>query len=231
MASSRSAKPAPKGATPSRKTVVGEPPATSTLSRRTRAKVSYKEEDEGASTSASEDNEDGYREPDEELEEEQSTPEEDEGDMDSEDLDAAPKSKRSKKPAQARNGTKRKRDSPQKSSKNKNKKSKGNDVDYSQDEDEENDSDESELAEGQTYAGKPAVPTFHHLFISNNCLVLLFLGKIHPAPKTGHVPNGQISRNTFKFLVNLQDPEKNDREWFKLREPAYRLAEKVSYGC
>lgn len=42
------------------------------------------------------------------------------------------------------------------------------------------------------------------------------------------VPPGQISRNTFKFLVNLQDPEKNDREWFKMREPAYRLAEQVS---
>jgi hypothetical protein len=41
------------------------------------------------------------------------------------------------------------------------------------------------------------------------------------------VPPGQISRNTFKFLVNLQDPEKNDREWFKMREPAYRLAEQV----
>lgn len=54
------------------------------------------------------------------------------------------------------------------------------------------------------------------------------IGKIIPAPKTGHVPPGQVSRNTFKFLVNLQDPEKNDREWFKLHEPAYRLAEKVS---
>ncbi|KAI5450225.1 hypothetical protein NCC49_003242 [Naganishia albida] len=50
-------------------------------------------------------------------------------------------------------------------------------------------------------------------------------GRIFSAPKTGHVPPGQISRNTFKFLVNLQDPEKNDREWFKMREPAYRLAE------
>ncbi|GHJ88795.1 hypothetical protein NliqN6_5197 [Naganishia liquefaciens] len=50
-------------------------------------------------------------------------------------------------------------------------------------------------------------------------------GRIFSAPKTGHVPPGQISRNTFKFLVNLQDPEKNDREWFKSREPAYRLAE------
>lgn len=41
------------------------------------------------------------------------------------------------------------------------------------------------------------------------------------------VPPGRISRNTFKFLNNMQYPERNDREWFKLHEPAYRLAEKV----
>jgi hypothetical protein len=30
-----------------------------------------------------------------------------------------------------------------------------------------------------------------------------------------------------KFLDNLQYPERNDREWFKLHDPSYRLAEKV----
>ncbi|EUC61462.1 nudix hydrolase, partial [Rhizoctonia solani AG-3 Rhs1AP] len=52
------------------------------------------------------------------------------------------------------------------------------------------------------------------------------VGKVVQAPQTGRVPPGQISQNTFDFLINLQDPEKNDREWFKLHEPVYRLAEK-----
>ncbi|CAE6451552.1 unnamed protein product [Rhizoctonia solani] len=52
------------------------------------------------------------------------------------------------------------------------------------------------------------------------------VGKVLQAPQTGRVPPGQISQNTFDFLLNLQDPEKNDREWFKLHEPVYRLAEK-----
>lgn len=51
-------------------------------------------------------------------------------------------------------------------------------------------------------------------------------GRILPAPRTGHVPAGQISRNTMKFLVNLQNPSRNDRSWFRLHEPAFRLAEK-----
>lgn len=34
--------------------------------------------------------------------------------------------------------------------------------------------------------------------------------------------------NTLRFLKNLQIPERNDREWFRSHEPAYRQAEKVS---
>lgn len=52
------------------------------------------------------------------------------------------------------------------------------------------------------------------------------VGRICEAPKTGRVPPGQISQNTFDFLKELQDPKKNDREWFKLHEPVYRQAEK-----
>ncbi|WVO17534.1 hypothetical protein L204_105229 [Cryptococcus depauperatus] len=51
-------------------------------------------------------------------------------------------------------------------------------------------------------------------------------GRIYPAPKTGHVPAGQISQNTLNFLKNLQIPERNDREWFRFHEPSFRLAEK-----
>ncbi|KAJ3480469.1 hypothetical protein NLI96_g8327 [Meripilus lineatus] len=52
------------------------------------------------------------------------------------------------------------------------------------------------------------------------------VGVVVQAPKTGRVPPGQISRNTFDFLSELKVPEHNDREWFKLHEPVYRLAEK-----
>ncbi|KAI0942836.1 hypothetical protein AcW1_002611 [Taiwanofungus camphoratus] len=72
------------------------------------------------------------------------------------------------------------------------------------------------------------------------------VGVVVQAPKTGQVPPGQISRNTFEFLSQLKKPECNDREWcrdalrldlvhiliipsplrFKLHEPVYRLAEK-----
>ncbi|KAG8892098.1 hypothetical protein FRB99_002960, partial [Tulasnella sp. 403] len=52
------------------------------------------------------------------------------------------------------------------------------------------------------------------------------VGKVVDAPTTGHVPPGEISRNTLRFLKDLMRPECNDREWFKLHEPAYRLAEK-----
>ncbi|CAD6587427.1 MAG: hypothetical protein TREMPRED_004755 [Tremellales sp. Tagirdzhanova-0007] len=71
-------------------------------------------------------------------------------------------------------------------------------VDGYEDEDEED--EDVELEEGQEIAGR-----------------------IYPAPKTGH---GQISHNTFNFLKNLQIPERNDREWFRAHEPAFRLAEK-----
>ncbi|KAJ3966317.1 hypothetical protein EV361DRAFT_580053 [Lentinula raphanica] len=52
------------------------------------------------------------------------------------------------------------------------------------------------------------------------------VGAVVQAPKTGRVPPGQISKNTFDFLEKLTHPECNDREWFKLHEPVYRLAEK-----
>ncbi|KAF9462235.1 hypothetical protein BDZ94DRAFT_1298705 [Collybia nuda] len=51
------------------------------------------------------------------------------------------------------------------------------------------------------------------------------VGVVVQAPKTGRVPPGRISQNTFDFLENLRDPKCNDREWFKLHEPVYRLAE------
>ncbi|KAJ7216515.1 hypothetical protein GGX14DRAFT_441721 [Mycena pura] len=41
-------------------------------------------------------------------------------------------------------------------------------------------------------------------------------GVIVQAPKTGRVPPGQISQNTFDFLTQLADPECNDREWYHL---------------
>ncbi|KAN0136901.1 Conserved hypothetical protein (DUF2461) domain containing protein [Lactarius tabidus] len=51
------------------------------------------------------------------------------------------------------------------------------------------------------------------------------VGKVVQAPKTGRVPPGQISQNTFNFLTQLKNPECNDREWFRLHEPVFRLAE------
>ncbi|TFK84362.1 hypothetical protein K466DRAFT_527456 [Polyporus arcularius HHB13444] len=51
------------------------------------------------------------------------------------------------------------------------------------------------------------------------------VGTVVQAPKTGRVPPGQISKNTLDFLSELKKPECNDREWFKLHEPVYRLAE------
>jgi hypothetical protein len=68
----------------------------------------------------------------------------------------------------------------------------------------EDDDEEIELEEGQELAGR-----------------------IYPAPKTGQVPPGRISQNTLNFLKNLQIPERNDREWFKCHEPAFRQAENV----
>ncbi|PPQ65078.1 hypothetical protein CVT24_003032 [Panaeolus cyanescens] len=51
------------------------------------------------------------------------------------------------------------------------------------------------------------------------------VGVVVKAPTTGRVPPGQISRNTFNFLSKLRDPKCNDRGWFKLNEPVYRVAE------
>jgi len=52
------------------------------------------------------------------------------------------------------------------------------------------------------------------------------VGTIVQAPTTKRVPPGQISQNTLDFLSQLMKPECNDREWFKLHDPVYRLAEK-----
>ncbi|THU97551.1 hypothetical protein K435DRAFT_857497 [Dendrothele bispora CBS 962.96] len=52
------------------------------------------------------------------------------------------------------------------------------------------------------------------------------VGEVVQAPKSGRVPPGQISQNTLDFLFQLTKPDCNDREWFKLHEPVYRLAEK-----
>jgi len=41
----------------------------------------------------------------------------------------------------------------------------------------------------------------------------------------GRVPPGQVSQNTFNFLSQLKNPECNDRDWFRLHEPVFRLAE------
>ncbi|KAK0195941.1 hypothetical protein F5146DRAFT_1133384 [Armillaria mellea] len=52
------------------------------------------------------------------------------------------------------------------------------------------------------------------------------VGVVIDAPKTGQVPPGQVSQNTLDFLAQLQKPECNDREWFKLHERVFRQAEK-----
>jgi len=70
------------------------------------------------------------------------------------------------------------------------------------DEEEEEDVEEG-LKEGQTVVGEVVKP-----------------------PKEGWASPGLISLNTLNFLKNLAKPECNDREWFKLHEPTYRLAEK-----
>ncbi|KIJ61343.1 hypothetical protein HYDPIDRAFT_96940 [Hydnomerulius pinastri MD-312] len=52
------------------------------------------------------------------------------------------------------------------------------------------------------------------------------VGKVIQAPKTGWVPEGQVSQHTLDFLMHMQDPACNDRVWFKLHEPIYRRCEK-----
>jgi hypothetical protein len=39
------------------------------------------------------------------------------------------------------------------------------------------------------------------------------VGVVVKAPKTGIVPPGQISQNTFDFLGKLNDPDCNNRKW------------------
>ncbi|CAK9786604.1 hypothetical protein CC85DRAFT_290700 [Cutaneotrichosporon oleaginosum] len=52
------------------------------------------------------------------------------------------------------------------------------------------------------------------------------VGRTYPAPRSGRVPPGRISRNTLAFLEALMDPANNDRDWFRSHEPAFRQAEK-----
>ncbi|KZT59965.1 hypothetical protein CALCODRAFT_515678 [Calocera cornea HHB12733] len=54
---------------------------------------------------------------------------------------------------------------------------------------------------------------------------LEIVGDVVEAPKTGRVAPGLISQNTLEFLDHMKDPSCNDREWFRLHEPVYRLAE------
>ncbi|KAL0572077.1 hypothetical protein V5O48_009895 [Marasmius crinis-equi] len=103
-------------------------------------------------------------------------------------------------PTKKRSSTKRKRattsESPKKSSPGKKRR-------RTVKEDDSDEDDDLELKEGQEV-----------------------VGKVVQAPKTGRVPAGQISQNTMNFLSKLANPACNDREWFKLHEPVYRLAEK-----
>ncbi|KAJ9118052.1 hypothetical protein QFC24_006324 [Naganishia onofrii] len=100
---------------------------------------------------------------------------------------------------------------------------KTNNGDNSVDEDEDDDDDEEEPGEEDYSSYSDAEPGSSEDFDLEEGQEIK--GRIFAAPKGGH---GQISRNTFKFLVNLQNPERNDREWFKVHEPAYRVAEQIS---
>ncbi|KAG9125498.1 hypothetical protein FRC07_007350 [Ceratobasidium sp. 392] len=79
---------------------------------------------------------------------------------------------------------------------------------------------------GRKSTGKATKKDSEDEYVSDDDDGPMVVGKIVKAPETGRVPPGQISQNTFDFLMNLQDPAKNDREWFKLHEPVFRLAEK-----
>lgn len=50
------------------------------------------------------------------------------------------------------------------------------------------------------------------------------VGRVVQAPKTGRVPPGQISQNTFNFLLELKKPECNDREWYARTNTALKHA-------
>ncbi|KAH8833723.1 hypothetical protein DL96DRAFT_1755141 [Flagelloscypha sp. PMI_526] len=49
------------------------------------------------------------------------------------------------------------------------------------------------------------------------------VGRIVNAPSE-RAPPGQISQHTLSFLKQLEDPDCNDRDWFKLHDPVYRAA-------
>lgn len=48
------------------------------------------------------------------------------------------------------------------------------------------------------------------------------VGRVVQAPKSGRVPPGRISQNTFDFFAELKKPECNDREWY-VRAHLYAL--------
>lgn len=185
--------------------------------------TSTEEEDSSDSDAASEDdfapssaggNAGGEEDEDEDMDEDEE--DEDESDVDSDDLDGGgSKSKRKR-------GTPKKGSATKKVKVESGKKGKvAGKTRVDGFEDDEEDDMEVELEEGQEVAGR-----------------------IYPAPKTGQgklsaarsrdsqadkvVPPGRISQNTLNFLKNMQIPERNDRDWFRSHEPAFRQAEKVS---
>lgn len=173
------------------------------------SEVSDEDDDDEEDDGSSDDYQDGEKEEDEKPEADESEDSLESDDLDTEDeYGPKNKSKQSKKEPSPRSAaSKRKRGignqpAPNKKTKIPKKQSTSDGAEYSDYTDLEDDSD-FELEEGQAIAGR-----------------------IFPAPTSGHVPPGCVSRNTFKFLANLQIPERNDREWFKLHDPAYRVAEK-----
>ncbi|KAF6746147.1 hypothetical protein DFP72DRAFT_1175696 [Ephemerocybe angulata] len=58
-----------------------------------------------------------------------------------------------------------------------------------------------------------------------NWMGRMWLGSLRRRQRQAALP-GQILQNTSKFLNHLKDPACNDREWFRLHEPVYRVAEK-----
>ncbi|KAI9633604.1 uncharacterized protein MKK02DRAFT_28411 [Dioszegia hungarica] len=167
--------------------------------------TSTEEEDSSDSDAASEDdfapssaggNAGGEEDEDEDMDEDEE--DEDESDVDSDDLDGGgSKSKRKR-------GTPKKGSATKKVKVESGKKGKvAGKTRVDGFEDDEEDDMEVELEEGQEVAGR-----------------------IYPAPKTGQVPPGRISQNTLNFLKNMQIPERNDRDWFRSHEPAFRQAEK-----
>ncbi|WVR08496.1 hypothetical protein IAU60_005551 [Kwoniella sp. DSM 27419] len=179
--------------------------------RKVKAEEDDEDEDEptgltsSESPSSSDDNSEDAFDPDSDEEEDEpiegDEEEDDEGSVDSDFLDEDEGAKKKRKPTGGKVGQ---RPGPSKKVKSDGtSKGKSGSVYIEGYEDEDEDDGDVELEEGQELAGR-----------------------IYPAPKTGQVPPGRISQNTLNFLKNLQIPERNDREWFRSHEPAFRQAEK-----